>query len=181
MTKSSLNNHISEPKLQQLVNNMPKEIAPERDLWLGIERAISPQTSELTNTKTYKKNVFKAPLAWAASVVVAVLLSWQINQLSPQQQDSLITPANFNAVNFLQTSFKKQKLSLLASYGQTNTKQLSKDMQQQLQQLENAQKSIAKALVNDSNNQNLLNLLQWTQQQELKLLEQLYRPRWQSI
>ena len=35
--------------------------------------------------------------------------------------------------------------------------------------------------LNITNNSDLLNLLRWTQQQELDLLKQLYSPQWQSI
>ena len=38
-----------------------------------------------------------------------------------------------------------------------------------------------KALLNDVNNSDLLNLLRWTQKQELELIKQLYSPQWQSI
>jgi hypothetical protein len=54
-------------------------------------------------------------------------------------------------------------------------------MQTELVKLSSAQKTISKALADDPNNSDLLNLLRWTQQQELDLLKQLYSPQWQSI
>ena len=48
-------------------------------------------------------------------------------------------------------------------------------MQQELTQLSEARASIRKALLTDKNNADLINLLDFTQQQELKLLQQLYR------
>ncbi len=46
-------------------------------------------------------------------------------------------------------------------------------MQEQLLQLSQARLAIKKALENDENNVDLLNLLRFTQQQELNLLQQL--------
>jgi hypothetical protein len=48
-------------------------------------------------------------------------------------------------------------------------------MQTELSQLAKARVAIRNALDNDENNVDLLNLLDFTQQQELKLLQQLYR------
>ena len=41
--------------------------------------------------------------------------------------------------------------------------------------------AIYQALENDPNNSELLNLLRWTQDQELALIEQVYSPQWQTI
>ena len=61
------------------------------------------------------------------------------------------------------------------SYGQPTVDKLPLAMQKELTQLADARASIRKALVTDENNADLLNLLDFTQQQELKLLQQLYR------
>ncbi len=67
---------ISEQSLDEQVANLPKEMSPERDLWKGIEKAIavSPQLSGDNNQP--QKKVQLVPLAWAASLVAAVLLTW---------------------------------------------------------------------------------------------------------
>ncbi|PCI58699.1 MAG: hypothetical protein COB35_13115 [Gammaproteobacteria bacterium] len=185
------NSLIDDEKLASHITKIPKEITPKRDLWAGIEHAISNSTQpeNVQGNKNKKKSFhFNTPLAWAASVIIAVLVSWQLNQsFSTQntanvvQQNSTTPMLGFNAVNFIQTNFQQQKQSLLTSYGKPDLTQLPLKMQQELQQLAKAQQSIVKALAKEKNNQNLLNLLQWTQQQELRLIEQLYRPRWQSI
>ena len=51
----------------------------------------------------------------------------------------------------------------------------------QFKQLTSAQLTIRKALESEPNNIDLLNLLRWTQQQEIDLLNKLYSPQWQSI
>ena len=54
-------------------------------------------------------------------------------------------------------------------------------MQKQFKELSSARVAINKALKDDPNNSDLLNLLRWTQQQELDLLQQVYSPQWQTI
>ena len=89
------------------------------------------------------------------------------------QQKTSPTPGQL--VNFMQQNFKLQKQTLLASYGQPTVDRLPVAMQKELTQLADARASIRKALLTDNNNADLLNLLDFTQQQELKLLQQLYR------
>jgi len=188
MNNSSINNNMNDKALQQHIDQLSDELTPERDLWAGIERAIN-QTAQATqqsskqinHNEKYAANRFNTPFAWAASVVVAVLLSWQINHSFSPMPAKVAQQSSFDAVDFIKVNFQQQKQSLLVSYGKPETQKLPVKMQQELQQLESAQNTIYKALANDKNNQDLLNLLQWTQQQELKLLEQLYRPHWQII
>jgi len=184
MNNSSIDKNVSDQALQQHLDKLPDEFTPKRDLWAGIERAISHQEQLLegrTNQQKLTINRFNTPFSWAASVVVAVLLSWQLNHVFSPSPENVTQQTSYDAVSFIKYNFQLQKQSLLVSYGKPETKQLPIKMKQELQQLESAQNTIYKALANDKNNQDLLNLLQWTQQQELKLLEQLYRPRWQTI
>lgn len=165
---------ISETALDEQVEQLPKEMSPKRDLWLGIEKAIavSPQlSSEIAQPKT--KNVH---LAWAASVVAAVLLTWFT--FNPQMTTS---HENLNLAIVMQKDFEQQKKLMLTSFGQPELTQLSPEMQQQLVELSSARAAINKALENDANNSELLNLLRWTQKQELELIKQLYSPHWQTI
>lgn len=168
-----MNNSISEQHLHNKVKELPSEISPERDLWSGIELAIQTK-SQNNNTHNSTKKV--VPMAWAASVIVAVLLTWLT--LEPQQ---IISDSSLTLVKSLQKNFEQQKQGLLVSFGQPNLTELPKDMQQQLTQLASARLTIETALLDDPSNSDLLNLLHWTQKQELNLLEQLYSPKWQTI
>jgi len=180
-----MNKVISEQKLEQEIEQLAKEVQPRRDLWLGIERAIAlaPQNNRLQditgshnpNENKRKSNAF-IPTAWAASVVGAVLLTWF--SFSPGALDS---QSSINLASSMKNSFEQQKQFVLASFGQPELKQLPIEMQAQLSGLANARKAIGTALVNDPNNSELLNLLRWTQKQELDLLKQLYSPQWQTI
>ena len=81
----------------------------------------------------------------------------------------------------MQTDFQQQRQLLLVSFGQPDITKLSPEMQDELAKLASARQTIEKALLEDPENGDLLNLLRWTQQQELEFIEQLFRPQWQSI
>ena len=165
---------ISDKTLQQHVNELPQEISPERDLWVGIEKAIEHQSQQ--STVAPEKSAFKTPVAWAASMVAAVLLTWLGSDI---YAPSTATPQTI-AVQ-MHHQFEQQKNMMLTSFGHPNLKELPVSMQVELQQLDKARTSIEKALTDDENNSDLIDLLHWTQQQELKLIERLYRPLWQTI
>lgn len=163
----------ADASLQAAIAQLPKEMPPQRDLWSGIEKAINQNAGAVKKHSSHK--VFM-PTAWAASVVAAVLLTWlNISPESSKQHPSL------NLVAAMQHDFEQQKQTLLVNFGTPDIKQLPVAMQTELVKLSSAQKTISKALANDPNNSDLLNLLRWTQQQELDLLRQLYSPQWQQI
>jgi len=188
-----MNNHthqgqvVSDKLLAEQVAQLPKEMSPERDLWSGIERAISHKSQHIPSEQQVcsdkQSNVF-VPSAWAASVVLVMLASWftfspSINEVkTPTMAQTQLNEGaeQGQLVNFMQENFKQQKQTLLVSYGQPTLDKLPLAMQQELKKLANARASIRKALLADENNADLLNLLDFTQQQELKLLQQLYRP-----
>ena len=181
-----MNNHrgqnkvISDKNLTERMALLPNEMTPERDLWPGIERAINQGDQDIAKEKL--NNTF-IPSAWAASILLVMLASWFTfspsiegikapKMAKAQQKDG---GDQSQLVSFMQKSFQQQKQTLLVSYGQPTLEQLSPEMQQELAQLADARASIRKALLADENNADLLNLLDFTQQQELKLLQQLYR------
>jgi len=169
---------LSDKDLAEQVAKLSKEMTPERDLWSGIERAINHKEQEESLDK--RNNVF-VPSAWAASVLVVILASWftfspsnhdgRALEMAQQHEDII----QGQLVSFMQKNFQQQKQTLLVSYGQPTIDKLPAAMQKELKQLSDARASIRKALLADENNAELLNLLDFTQQQELKLLQQLYR------
>ena len=158
--------HSFEHQLEQL----PKEMEPQRDLWPGIEKALA-----LTPQQSKKKSAV-VPMAWAASVVVAIMVSWL--SFAPQQG---VVPETMNLAQMMQQDFQQQKQLMLASFGQPELSNLPKEMQEQLNELAAARSTISKALANDPENSELLNLLRWTQKQEIELIRRLYAPQWQTI
>jgi len=186
-----MNKHISDNTLLSYVDKLPKEMEPQRDLWQGIEHAI--QDKKQQNTFVNKQRYF-VPAAWAASLIAAVLVGWVTFSPTPQITEPLVVsnenvlPSNAKQlIETMQVSFQQQKQALLVSYGQPDMSHLSANMQAQFEVLAQARKTIEKALLNDENNIDLLNLLRFTQQQELNLLQQLYpymndqNIQWQTI
>lgn len=163
---------ISEQSFENKIANLPKEMTPKRDLWQGIEKAIAVSKQDASDEK--KNNTI--PMAWAASVIATVLLTWF--SFSPQMQT---TTVDANLASIMKQDFEQQKKLMLTSFGQPELQKLSKEMQTQLEELSSARNAIDKALQNDPTNSELLNLLRWTQKQELELIKQLYTPQWQTI
>ena len=163
---------LSEQDLQVKIDELPQEMSPERDLWTGIEKAIQHKTQESANRQG--KNII-VPVAWAASVCLAVLMTW--GSMTPTE-DSMQT---LSVASVLKEDFAQQRQTLLVSFGAPDISKLSPEMQAELNKLASARKSIEKALTDDPENADLLNLLRWTQQQELDFIEKLYSPQWQSI
>jgi hypothetical protein len=163
---------LADQKLVEQVDALPKSLQPKRDLWVGIERAIQDKPQLTTLSEATKSRTM--PLAWAASVLAAVLLTWVT--LVPSSTDS---PAML--VNQMQQGFEQQKQAMLVTYGQPKLSELPTALKKQLDDLVSARQSVEKALQEDPSNQDLLNILRWTQDQELELITQLYSPKWQTI
>lgn len=166
---------VSDELLKDKVTELPLEISPRRDLWQGIERAIVETNQDIkTESKVENKSIYLVSLA--ASFALAAVLSWKM--LLPVQD---VVQPDISMVEVLQKDFDQQKQFLLTSYGKSDQVNLAPAMKTQLAELKSARESIKKALLADPNNVDLINLLRWTQKQELELLEHLYSPQWQSI
>lgn len=187
-----MNRKLSDQGLASQVNKLPKEMQPQRDLWPGIERAIQEKSQQ--SASEIKKSTM-LPTVWAASIIAAVLVAWFSFEPATSEVSESLTAhktanGHFNAnslVSSMQASFEQQKQTMLVSYGTPEMADLPVNMRNQLDVLAQARKTIEKALVNDVNNVDLLNLLRFTQQQELNLLQQLYpymnneNVQWQTI
>ena len=168
-----LMSQLSDKALNEKISALPKEMTPERDLWQGIERAITSQQLELEHKKPVKVH-----LALAASVLLSVVLSWK---LLYQPNIQPIEIAELTIAEQLEQDFQQQKRLVLTSFGQQDLTSVPADMKVQLDELAAAQNSIKKALESDPNNIELVKLLRWAQSQELALIEAAYAPKWQQI
>lgn len=186
-----MNKQISDKTLASYVDKLPKEMQPQRDLWSGIERAIQYKSQQNT-IENEKINI--VPMAWAASIIASVLIAWVSFAPTPPlstpltaSNEEILHQQAGQLVTSMQESFQQQKQAMLVSYGQPNMTNLPDNMQAQLIELAQARKTIEQALINDENNVDLLNLLRFTLQQELNLLQQLYpymnnkNIQWQTI
>jgi len=127
-----MNKHISDQALVSQVDKLPKEMQPERDLWSGIERAIQGKSQQST-LENKKNNV--VPMAWAASLIAAVLVAWVSFAPTPQSSTPLTAHQVGSAeqlVSSMQTDFQQQKQAMLVSYGQPDMTELPIKMKNQL-------------------------------------------------
>lgn len=150
--------------LTQSLNEKKHELAPEKDLWPGIERAIAKPKSEI---KT--KNSGWNKLAAIAACTVAAVLTVQLLIKTPQT----------NGVVAMSDFFTKQKQSLLVQY--QGRPAVTDNWQQQLAELEEAESAIKQALENEPNNSALLSMLAQVYQQQLDLINKVHAPKWQTI
>lgn len=171
---------MSDALLDKQTAELVPEITPQRDLWPGIERAINHQGQQ---PSAFNSRDLFMPSVWAASIAMIMLVSWVTlaPQHNPFMETRLVSHSTEVKANqaqlvaMMQQSFNQQKVSLRSSYGNPKIELLPIAMQTELSQLAKARVAITNALDNDENNVDLLNLLDFTQQQELTLLQQLYR------
>lgn len=159
--------------LNEQVAELSKEIEPSRDLWSGIEKAIVE--SKQVEAKVIRADK-RATFAVAASICTAVFTGWMTLYPATSQNDNVV---DFAAV--MSKEFEQQKGLMLASAGKSDSSAFSDDIQTQLKELSDAQRAIVKALAQDPTNSDLIELLRWTQKQELDLLNQVISPQWQTI
>ncbi|WP_440054287.1 hypothetical protein ACSLBF_15655 [Pseudoalteromonas sp. T1lg65] len=137
---------------------------PQRDLWLGIEKAINQESPVRQTTHNHWQK-----LTGIAACTVAGLFAWQVVMNQPKQ-DSLANMSSF---------FEQQKQALLVQYDTQPA--LTSDWQMQLQELEQAEQAVKLSLKNDPENAALLRMLAQVYQQQLDLINKVHQPRWQQI
>ncbi|XOV80571.1 MAG: hypothetical protein ACFHVJ_06375 [Aestuariibacter sp.] len=165
-----------EHKLKQQLADLPREMQPDKDLWSGIDIALTTREHEQPQQKKIQNNVlaFKQQyVALAASILVVATLSWQLLTPAPQQFE----PERL--VNALTEQHIQQKSALLASYSETQA--ATANWQQQLDELEQAGEAIRAALKEDPDNVALMKMLQHTYQQQIDLIEKVHAPAWHRI
>jgi hypothetical protein len=140
---------------------------PDKDLWPGIELALSSEYSEPSYV------VGKKMYLVAATIAIFGLIGW----LSVNQQPVSLTGDD------LVTSLSKQHLeqpkALLVRF--QNQPALTQNWQDQLAELDAAADAIKTALENEPNNMALLKMLQSVHQQQINLIERVHSPKWQQL
>ena len=171
-----------EQALQKQIEELPKSVDPQRDLWAGIDIAIAESSvSKASEAKKEKENNkwFIQPgysLAMVASVAFIAVLVWFGNNHRPQLEQ---IPAMNQLVVMLEQQHSQQKQALLTHYA--GQEAVTDNWQEQLLELDKAAEAIKVALKNDPNNMALLKMLQQVHQQQISLIETVYQPKWQKI
>ncbi|WP_416307730.1 hypothetical protein [Neptunicella sp. SCSIO 80796] len=158
-----MSNDNFEQKLRNEIGQLDKDRQPQRDLWTGIELAISKEPA--------KKN--KPYLAVAAALVVMGFVGWMSIQPGGPQND----PQQLVAA--LSQQHQQQMKGLLVSFADQPA--LTTNWQQQLNELDEAAEAVKKALQQDPDNPALLKMLQQVYQQQIDLIEKVHAPGWQRI
>lgn len=162
-----------EDRLQKEIAQLPDSVTPNRDLWKGVELAISdgqPESEQARNEMAANAPVY----ALAASVMFLAFAVYMLVFTNEAPQ-----PFRQDVALEMQTQHQEQKRALLVSFA--NKTPLSSDWKKQMQDLDDAEKAILTALENDPDNHTLLKMLQQVYQQQLSLIETVYNPKWQAI
>jgi hypothetical protein len=162
-----MSNTNFEQALADQLADINKELQPEKDLWMGIELALSTETSDLPPV-VVKKRMYLV----AASVAIFGLIGW----LSVNQQSVLLTGDDL--VASLSEQHLKQKNALLVRFQAQPA--LTDNWQEQLTSLDDATDAIKTALKNEPNNMALLKMLQSVHQQQINIIERVHSPKWQQ-
>ncbi|MGS2719098.1 hypothetical protein [Paraglaciecola aestuariivivens] len=159
-----------EEDLANHINQLSPEKQPQRDLWAGIELAISQESEAQANTLlTSAKKYYLV----AATVAMFGVLGW----MSVGQQATVLNGDDL--VASLTEQHQLQKQALLVRF--EDQPALTKNWQGQLEELDEAADAIKKALSNEPNNMALLKMLQNVHQQQINLIERVHSPKWSQI
>ena len=146
-------------------DRLPREIAPPRDLWVGIDHAIEMRANE---KKANRGKLFQA----VAGLVLVVGMSWfffadvGLDDTRPGELSPTMLADNIDK------GFKVQKANMLAVYeGQPA---LTLTWREQLQELEVARTNIWQQLKKDPGNVYMIEILLEVQQQQLELIQNVH-------
>lgn len=158
-----MSNNTFEQQLRSDIEQLDKNQQPPRDLWMGIELAISKESA--SKNKPY--------LAVAAALVVMGFVGWMsIKPGEPQNDPQQLVEA-------LSQQHQQQMQGLLVNFADQPA--LTTNWQQQLNELDEAAEAVKKALQQDPDNPTLLRMLQQVYQQQIDLIEKVHAPGWQRI
>ncbi|MFV0596601.1 anti-sigma factor [Shewanella sp.] len=178
----SLSNASREAKLQQLIDDAPKALVPERDLWQGIEKRMDkPLGSQIVHTRTPRLQ--GAQWALAATVVLAMFFSIYTQEtakptLTGTEQIASQPADDEQALHALLTQIAKTHQAQVTNLEQTSTvvawqtSRFSAPLEQGLAELRRAGEQIYQALLANPTDKQLWQLWLWVQQRELDLLQQ---------
>lgn len=156
-----------EQVLTDQLADLNKEQQPDRDLWPGIELALSREASNPSRVVVGNKMYLVA-----ATVAMFGLIGWLSVNLQP------VTLTGEDLVASLSQQHLEQKNTLLVSF--QDQPALTRNWQQQLTELDDAANAIKAALENEPNNMALLKMLQSVHQHQINLIGRVHSPKWQQ-
>ena len=176
----SLSNNAREAKLQQLIDDAPKTLTPERDLWQGIEKRMDkPLASQPASRQAPRLQ--GAQWAIAATVVLAVFFGFYTQapvKTSLPEQIASQAADDEQVLQALLSQIAQTHQAQVTSLAQTptvvawQTSRFSAPLEQGLAELRRAGEQIYQALQANPTDKQLWQLWLWVQQRELDLLQQ---------
>lgn len=165
-----MNDTQKEFELDRAIEALPREITPDEDLWPNIHERITSTTSR----------VVLPSLAIAASLMLMIggALYWP-NGNTIDKELNLETMLIASVSVDMDKAFEKRRTVLLSKFG--NNHALTKNWEDQLEELEDARKAIKESLEDNPNNFYLLKALQNIHEQQLNLILRVHDESWQSI
>lgn len=154
--------------LARAVRDLDRDIAPERDLWAGIERKIGqfPQKKE----SRWKQDWM--PYGVAASMLIAVT-SLLLNMVQLQPVNS--QPVSFDqSMEKMKSEYHQVINPMVQQFGEVN-KTLDpatlQELYRNIEIIEQARKDIEAQLKKNPDNPKLVEMLMWIHGQEVELLK----------
>lgn len=176
----SLSNNAREAKLQQLIDDAPKTLTPERDLWQGIEKRMDKPLASQTASRQAPR-LQGAQWAIAATIVLAVFFGFYTQapvKTSLPEQIASQAADDEQVLQALLSQIAQTHQAQVTSLAQTptvvawQTSRFSAPLEQGLAELRRAGEQIYQALQANPTDKQLWQLWLWVQQRELDLLQQ---------
>ncbi|WP_076541573.1 anti-sigma factor [Shewanella sp. UCD-KL21] len=186
----------NQQQLTRLIDSLPKEISPNKDLWQDIEAQISaPTNSSVAANQTDATTQYRSPksqywrhLAAAASVGFVLLFGWLLT--SPTAQNPSLEP--ITVTHALSNQSTEDLIALVDQIALTHQQQvngfddnkftvgmqlddLTNPFNKGYSELQLASKEIQKTLRSDPNNKQMWDLWLWVMKREIQLLQQQQR------
>ena len=148
-------------KLQTQLSQLQKDKSPERDLWAGIEVAIT--------ARKHRSSPWTTPLtAVAASIAACLLGILFVTQMRSSSSTESNVVAQLDALH-------QQEMSALKVAFQ-KTPSLTNNWSEQLRDMDKAAEAIKAALKHDPQNLTLLKMLSDVYQRQIDLLKTVHEP-----
>ncbi|MDN7123838.1 hypothetical protein J6I90_03000 [Pseudidiomarina sp. 1APP75-32.1] len=138
---------------------------PGHDLWRGIEHSISRSGQRRGRWLNW---------AWA-SAACAVLAVGLVTFNSMQSSPGSATPQSELLLTVLNQQHEQQRQMLLSHYQTVGWDGKSGYVQQELEQIRASIHEVSEQLIEEPNNRQLWQLLQWLYSKELELLESQFK------
>ena len=165
---------ISEMELARLVRDLPDEMTPDRDLWVGIQRQIldHPQKVKQPGQSGWM------PYAVAASLLIAVsALMLNVAQLQPGSPaglglDEVAGQMPLNQIRGEYAQVRNPMVDEFARVNQSLDQKTLQELYRNFQIMEQARLELEQQVRENPENLRLLEMLQKVHEQELELLRQ---------